>query len=262
MKLSKLTFQHNDSREVRLGLFQPNPSPRQESIFDNFCYDFSCGITTLVAKNGVGKSTLIQCIVDEYILGLKGKGSGMVVFNNPQASLDPLIRGNSSKTTLKHISQKPDHSLLPWYNSIDNLKVIASFEKRNVDIERYIKNLEQFRIKPTQKIESLSGGQKQIVNILKTLAFEPNLILMDEPFSALDLENSLKLKKLILEWQKENQATIILISHSIDDILELSDTILILHNRPVEIHSVLKNNFELRERNKTEIMKFLDPKTS
>ncbi len=253
MRLNNLNFQYNS-----------------EFIFRSFCYEFNIGITTIVAKNGVGKSTLIQCIVDEYILSLKGKSSGMVAFgnkkftnknNNPEDFIFTPSEWVYKKTILKHISQKSDHSLLPWYNSIDNLKVIASFEKRTVDFQRYITNLESFKINPTQKIESLSGGQKQIVNILKTLAFEANLILMDEPFSALDLENSIRLKKLILEWQKEHQATIILISHSIDDILELSDTILILDKRPVKIHKVLENNFGLRDKNKIEIMKFLDGET-
>ncbi len=233
MQLNNLTFQHNKDSEY---------------IFRGFCYEFESGITTLVAKNGVGKSTLIGCIINEYILNLKGKGFGMVAF-------DP-------KTTLKHISQNSDHSLLPWYNSIDNLKVIASFEKRTVDLESYISNLEQFKINPTQKIELLSGGQKQIVNILKTLAFQPNLILMDEPFSALDLENSIRLKKLILEWQSINKATINLISHSIDDILELSDTILILDKRPVKMYKVLENTVKNRKENKEIILRFLDPETS
>ena len=76
MLLNNLTFQHNDYKEVGLDLFQSKPLLRQEFIFHNFCYSFNSGITTLVAKNGVGKSTLIQCIVDEYILSLKNNGSG------------------------------------------------------------------------------------------------------------------------------------------------------------------------------------------
>jgi NitT/TauT family transport system ATP-binding protein len=161
-------------------------------------------------------------------------------------------------TNLEIIHQKPDLSILPWHDSIRNLEVLTTIKKQTFDQVWFEKSLKDFGIKSSSKLGNLSGGQKQVVNILKALALQPNLILMDEPFGALDIENSSKLKKILLAWQKINQICIILVSHSIEDVIELADRVVILEGKPIEIlqdlnqasiqsngKSIIKQHFQL-----------------
>jgi NitT/TauT family transport system ATP-binding protein len=205
IKIQNLTFRHNQS---------------SDDLFSSFDLTFQNEITCIVGRNGVGKSSLFEIITDSFIDFKKGKKS--------------LIKF-APDTNLEIIHQKPDLSILPWHDSVRNLEVITGIKKQNFDKEWFENSLADFDIDPTSKVGNLSGGQKQVVNILKALALQPNLLLMDEPFGALDIENSSKLKKILLNWQKQNQACIILVSHSVEDVIELADRVLILDGKPIKI---------------------------
>jgi NitT/TauT family transport system ATP-binding protein len=191
-----------------------------KNLFESFDLTFKDEITSIVGKNGVGKSSLFEIITDSFVEFSQRKNS--------------LIEFESG-TNLEIINQKPDLSILPWYNPVQFLEIISKIKKQKPDLSWYKCNLELFGIDPKTKLSNLSGGQKQIVNILKALALKPNLLVLDEPFSALDIENCIKLKKIILDWQKQNQICILLVSHSLIDVLELADRVVILGNNPVEI---------------------------
>lgn len=232
--IQNFTFRHNNS---------------SESIFLDFCYVFEDGITTIVAKNGAGKTTLLTTIVDAFVDKHNKREStlaGNFVF-------DPATR-------IITITQNPNDCLLGWYSAMDNLKVIAKCSNisKNINYKKYQDDLCEFAIPPDQKVATLSGGQKQIVNILKSMSFGANLILMDEPFAALDLYNSIKLKKTLKQWQNKHKACMILISHNLDDILELSNTILLLDCKPAKIVAELKNTDKDFDSNKNRIIQFLD----
>jgi ABC-type nitrate/sulfonate/bicarbonate transport system ATPase subunit len=191
-----------------------------KNLFESFDLVFKNEITSIVGKNGVGKTSLFEIITDSFVEFTTGKSS--------------LIEFETG-TNLEIINQKPDLSILPWYNSVQFLEIISKIKKQIPDLVRYKYNLELFGIDPKAKLSNLSGGQKQIVNILKALALKPSLLLLNEPFSALDIENCIKLKKIMLDWQTQNQICIILVSHSLIDVLELADRVVILGNNPVEI---------------------------
>jgi NitT/TauT family transport system ATP-binding protein len=205
LDISNLTFRHLKSTE---------------DLFKLFSLTFENDITCIVGRNGIGKSSLFEIITDNYIEFQKGKKS--------------LIEFEPG-TNLEIIHQKPDLSILPWHDSIRNLEVLTTIKKQTFDQVWFERSLNDFGIKSSSKLGNLSGGQKQVVNILKALALQPNLILMDEPFGALDIENSCKLKKILLAWQKINQICIILVSHSIEDVIELADRVVILDGKPIEV---------------------------
>jgi ABC-type nitrate/sulfonate/bicarbonate transport system ATPase subunit len=205
LHIHNLTFRHPQS---------------SKNLFRSFDLVFNNEITSIVGKNGVGKTSLFEIITDSFVEFTTGKSS--------------LIEFESG-TNLEIINQKPDLSILPWYNSVQFLEIISKIKKQKPDLVWYKYNLELFGIDPKAKLSNLSGGQKQIVNILKALALKPSLLLLDEPFSALDIENCIKLKKIILDWQAQNQICVILVSHSLIDVLELADRVVILGNNPVEI---------------------------
>jgi ABC-type nitrate/sulfonate/bicarbonate transport system ATPase subunit len=191
-----------------------------KNLFETFDLTFKDEITSIVGKNGVGKTSLFEIITDSFVEFSQGK--------------DSLIQFELG-TNLEIINQKPDLSILPWYNSVQFLEIISKIKKQKPDLVWYKYNLELFGINPKTKLSNLSGGQKQIVNILKALALKPSLLLLDEPFSALDIENCIKLKKIMLDWQTQNQICIILVSHSLIDVLELADRVVILGDNPVKI---------------------------
>jgi ABC-type nitrate/sulfonate/bicarbonate transport system ATPase subunit len=205
LQIHNLTFRYADSSYF---------------LFRSFNLMFENEITCIVGRNGVGKSSLFEIVTDSFIEFKKGKRS---------------LIGFDSNTNLEIIHQKPDLSILPWHDSVRNLEVITGIKKQIFDKTWFENSLADFGINPSSKVGNLSGGQKQVINILKALVLQPNLLLMDEPFGALDIENSSKLKKIMLVWQKTNQACIILISHSVEDIIELADRAVIFDCNPIEI---------------------------
>jgi NitT/TauT family transport system ATP-binding protein len=211
IKISNFTFRHSQS---------------SDDLFRSFCCTFQNEITCIVGKNGVGKSSLFEVITDSFI--------GFKKSPQPSKNQDLPIQFEP-RTSLEIIHQKPDLSILPWYDSVKNLSIICKIKNQSFDKNWFENQLEEFKINPNSKMGNLSGGQKQVVNILQAIALEPNLLLMDEPFGALDMENSTKLKQVLTTWQSNNKACIILVSHSIGDILELSDRILILDQKPIQI---------------------------
>jgi NitT/TauT family transport system ATP-binding protein len=215
-------------------------------LFQNFSILFRSGITSIIGKNGVGKSTLFQSIVKSYI--------------NQQSTSDNDTIKFAKGATLKLVHQNPILSTLGWYNSIDNLKIIDSFTDGVLSedaIQNYINNIESFGINPYFNLGSLSGGQLQIINILKSIAISPNILLLDEPFGALDIENSIRIKKLLKHWQSKTKATVVLISHSIEDLVELSDKAIFIDGTPVQIVNIIHKE-EISRSGKSIINKFYE----
>lgn len=215
-----------------------------DDLFRSFCLTLSDEVTSIVARNGAGKSTLLNEINQQFIHHKKGKNVG--VHFHPH-------------TRIRYITQNPDDSLLPWYSSLKNLQVVAKIQKIKIDYEIFCAELESYGVNPTQSIGSFSGGQKQLVNLLISFYLQPDLLLMDEPFGALDLQNSLVIKARFVKWQKETGACVVLISHSMQDIVELSDRVIIIGNKPIEILQTMDKN-EIKEDGASIIAQHLQPK--
>ena len=183
----------------------------------------------IVGSSGCGKSTLLN-IID---------------------GLDNSYEGQIIKDNIKMSYMLQSDALLPWLTVLDNacigLKLEKNLTKENIN---YVKELltkfglEKFiNLKPN----NLSGGMKQRVALVRTLATKPDIILLDEPLSALDYVTRLTITDEIYTILKELNITTILITHDIAECVSFCDRIIVLSKRPAVIKNIY--NIELENKN-------------
>ena len=188
--------------------------------FDVKDKEFVC----ILGSSGCGKTTLLRLIA-----GLDVAQEGSIVLDGEG------IRGTSPKVGMVF----QEYSLFPWRTVIDNIAFGLEMQGMAKD-ERYriadqylsLVNLSPFRDSfPSE----LSGGMRQRIAVARALALDPVLLLMDEPFGALDAQTRNMLQMELLDIQKATQKTIIFITHSVDEAVYLSDRIIVLTPRPGRI---------------------------
>ena len=205
--------------------------------FDVKDKEFVC----ILGSSGCGKTTLLRMIA-----GLDTADSGTIVLDGEK------ITGTDPKVGFVF----QEYSLFPWRTVIDN--IAFGLEMRGVSEEdRYmvaewfidLVNLTQFR---DSYPSELSGGMRQRVAVARALTLDPVLLLMDEPFGALDAQTRNMLQKELLQiWQKTKKM-IIFITHSVDEAVYLADRIIVMTPRPGRIC----RNFEVplpRPRDRTSV---------
>lgn len=182
----------------------------------------------ILGSSGCGKTTLLRLIA-----GLDEAESGNIVLDGEE------IRGPNPKVGFVF----QEYSLFPWRTVIDNIAFGLEMkgvpaEERNRIAERYLElvNLTQFR---NSYPSELSGGMRQRVAVARALALDPVLLLMDEPFGALDAQTRNMLQKELLEIWEKTKKTIIFITHSVDEAVYLSDRIVVLTPRPGRICKII-----------------------
>ncbi|MDR7077481.1 NitT/TauT family transport system ATP-binding protein [Neobacillus niacini] len=183
----------------------------------------------IVGPSGCGKSTLLNIIA-----GLTSPTAGEVYFER-----------NDEDTNLPKISIVfQEAGLMPWRTVKENInlgleKMKISGEEKQKRIEKYIKmvGLEGFEdAYPHQ----LSGGMKQRVGIARALTTKPDLLLMDEPLSALDAQTRMVMQEELLNiWNQEKHRTIY-VTHNIEEAVYLADKIIVLSRRPGRIKSIIQ----------------------
>ena len=178
----------------------------------------------IVGPSGCGKSTLLSIIA-----GLIQAETGKVIFHNTESEAGALKVGYM----LQH-----DH-LLEWRSVFQN--VILGLEINHCKTEenlQYVESLlkeyglEQFKNK---RPGELSGGMKQRAALIRTMALKPELLLLDEPFSALDYQTRLIVSADICNLIRKSGKTVILITHDLSEAVRLSDRIIVLTKRPATI---------------------------
>lgn len=192
--------------------------------------------TAIVGPSGCGKSTLLSIIA-----GLLKPDSGTIHFNHISC-LD------NKKTKIGYMFQK-DY-LLEWRTIYQNIllgpelnKNLTSeiLENANHLLSDY--GLEQFKDK---RPSELSGGMRQRAALIRTLLMNPDLLLMDEPFSALDYQTRLEVSQDIIELIRAAGKTMLLITHDLAEAISIADNIIVLGNRPASVKTIITVPAELK----------------
>ena len=180
----------------------------------------------------------------EFIAIVGSSGCGKSTLLNILANLDNYTSGviNYHKKNLKIGYMLQEDALFPWLNILDNallgLKIEKKLTESNID---YVKNLLQtyglgeFLDKYPSE---LSGGMKQRVALIRTLAIKPDILLLDEPFSALDYQSRLAVSNDVYQIIKKEHKTVIMITHDIAEAISLASRIVVLSKRPAKIKSI------------------------
>lgn len=181
---------------------------------------------TIVGHSGCGKSTLLKiiCGLTDYSDGIVERSGSKVSGPSPQCGM---------------VFQ--DHRLLPWLKIKDNV----GFGIRNIpkkEREKLIaEHLELVGLKDFANAypSQLSGGMAQRAAIARGLAGDPEMLLLDEPFGALDALTRIQMQREILKIQKEKSTTMIMVTHDIDEAVFLGDKIIVMSARPGEIKQII-----------------------
>jgi len=195
------------------------------TIYDRFDFDIPRGkLISVFGPNGCGKSTLINMIA-----GLVPADAGEVLFDGR-----PL-----SGIRFGYVFQNYREALFPWLRAFDNiaypLKLMGiPTPERNQRVERLISHL-GVKIDLALYPYQLSGGQQQLVSIMRALIIEPEILFLDEPFSALDYEMTLFMRDQLQRVFIETKTTTVLVSHDLEEAVYLSDYILLLSRHPARV---------------------------
>ncbi len=183
-------------------------------------------IVTLYGESGAGKTSTLRMIA-----GLLATDEGNIVVNE-QIWLDTK-QGINLKPQHRNVGFAfQDYALFPNMTVRENLEYALKKNQAKKDVDDLVNAMELGELQ-SKKTGMLSGGQKQRVSLARGLVQKPDVLLLDEPLSALDNEMRSKLQNYILKVHKENNLTIIMISHDIEEVLKLSDRVYILKNGKV-----------------------------
>ncbi len=179
---------------------------------------------SLIGHSGCGKSTVLNIVA-----GLHQATEGGVLLDGREVT-EP---GPERAVVFQN------HSLLPWLSSYQNVelavKQVFKGKKSKAEIKDWIEyNLELVHMTHAmhKRPDEISGGMKQRVGIARALAMEPTVLLMDEPFGALDALTRAHLQDSLMDIQNELNNTVIMITHDVDEAVLLSDRIVMMTNGP------------------------------
>jgi NitT/TauT family transport system ATP-binding protein len=187
-------------------------------------------LVCVVGPSGCGKTTLLKCIA-----GLLRPSTGEVLLNGKR------VTGPPEEMAL--VFQEYSRSLMPWASVADNVllplrhKDLPRSERSRLVAESLeAVGLSRFRGHyPWQ----LSGGMQQRVAIARALAYQPSILLMDEPFASVDAQTRSDLEDLVLRLREQYGVTIVFVTHDIDESVYLSDRVICLTNAPTEVKEVI-----------------------
>jgi len=201
---------------------------------------FECSPSTIVAvigPSGCGKSTLLN-----FAAGLLRPDGG-------------TVHGGEAGA-LGYMMQEP--MLLPWRTLQQNATLGAEVVRRGRDVtsklQEHLEALELWSERHKYP-DAASGGMKQRAALTRTLLFEPDVLLLDEPFTSLDFDIKLKVQRRLIEYHRARGATTLWVTHDIDDAIAISDRIIVLSDKPTVVKAQIEVDLGLSEPNPVEARK-------
>ncbi|MBU9713773.1 ABC transporter ATP-binding protein [Evansella tamaricis] len=192
---------------------------------------------SLIGPSGCGKSTLLSLI------------SGLILPTSGSIQLDGTEIKKPTPETGYMLQQ--DY-LFPWLSIEENitlgLKTMGKLTKESRDHALYLLDQMGLGDKTKKYPGELSGGMRQRVALVRMLSTEPKLLLLDEPFSALDYQTKLKLEDLVFSTIKNHKKTALLVTHDIGEAIAMSDRVILLSDRPGVIQKVFSIPAEIKDR--------------
>ena len=184
----------------------------------------------IVGPSGCGKTTLLS-----ILCGLENKSGGELIFSKDNIKMGYMLQNDT---------------LFPWLNILDNC-LIGLKVKKDVDDEKIngVKDLlktyglGEFIYKYPS---NLSGGMRQRVALIRTLAIDPDILLLDEPFSALDYQTRLAVSDDVWKIIKKEKKTTIMITHDVAEAISMADRVIVLTGRPARVKCEYKIEMENR----------------
>jgi NitT/TauT family transport system ATP-binding protein len=220
--------------------------PDQPPVFQDFAWECEAGAAwAVIGPSGCGKSTLLYLIA-----GLRQPGGGQILVDG-----QPVPRPRASTSLVLQ-----DYGLLPWATVWDNVALVMHMgrfyrNKRTAgdaprpyprpditpeQIDRWLNRLGIAELKDKYPSQ-ISGGQRQRTAIARSLLQQPNLLLMDEPFSSLDALTREDLQRLTVELRQETGVTTVIVTHNIEEAVYLGQRILVLGRPPNTEARVIAN---------------------
>lgn len=217
------------------------------TVFENLWFEIAHGeFACIIGHSGCGKSTILNALA-----GLDTASEGNIIVGGKHVegpSLDRAVifQGNA---------------LMPWLSALGNVELAVSSRHKDwsrADVrEHAMKYLDLVHLNGSElkKPSQLSGGMKQRVGIARALSIEPQILLMDEPFSALDALTRGSLQDEVLSVRAKTKQTIFMITHDVDEAMLLADKILLMTNGPkARIAEIVENTLP-KERSRTDLHK-------
>lgn len=188
---------------------------------------------SIVGPSGSGKTTILSLIA-----GLLKATSGEILLDGEKI--------NGISTNVGYMFQRDN--LFEWLTVLQNIKLGPKInsKKHCLDSKKILELLQKYELSEFEKSRpnELSGGMRQRVSLIRTLSLNPKLLLLDEPFSALDYQTRLAVQNDIYSIIKSEHKTAILVTHDISEAISMSDKIIVLTKRPGTIKDIIELDFD------------------
>lgn len=215
-----------DSLQKTYGTAESGVEAIRDISFDVRPNEFVC----IVGPSGAGKTTLLRCLC-----GLQSRTGGTIELEGKLVNAPPL--------EMAAVFQDYRSSLMPWFSISRNveLPLINKFSKASERKQRVKRALREVGLDGFEERYpwELSGGMQQRVAIARAIAYEPEILIMDEPFASVDAQTRADLEDLTLRLRADLGTSILLVTHDIDEAVYLSDRVVVLSGRPSEVLEIV-----------------------
>lgn len=212
---------------------------KTQTILNNISFKVKAGEhLSIIGESGSGKSTLLKILYGTYDLN-KGE-----IFWKDQAILGPKYNLIIGPEYMKYVAQEFD--LMPFISVAENIGAFLSNFYPAEKQERIKELLDVVELNDFAniKVKFLSGGQKQRVALARAIAKQPEILILDEPFSHIDNFKKQSLRRSLFKYLKEKNITCIVATHDKDDVLSFSDNMIVLHEAKIMANSSPKNLYK------------------